>query len=155
MLTLFTLNHQQIKGYSPKKSSIRRSCDTGSSINWSPLTTSNCSRGKTSNHLCTWTWYCDIASGRYASLTVPFGRIAKSSNDLGLHWRGRKKEDKKTRCKAWKRKFSFLSFSFWLDYDFLSWKLKLNNVQIVPPGTIVMFCLKYWGSNAPTLLSSI
>lgn len=80
--TLFTPNQHRIKGYSPKKSSIRRSCDTGSSISWSPLTTSNCSRGKTSNHLCTWTWYCDIASGRYASLTVPFGRIAKSSNDL-------------------------------------------------------------------------
>lgn len=43
------------KGFShvhslPKKSSIRLICDRGSSINWSPFTNSNCSRGNISSH---------------------------------------------------------------------------------------------------------
>lgn len=69
-------------GYSPRNDSIRFSWDRGSSINWSPLTISNCSLGNTSSHLCKCRWYIDIASGRYDSLTVPFGRTANSSKDL-------------------------------------------------------------------------
>lgn len=73
----------------PKNVSILRSCDTGSSINWSPFTTRSCSRENTSSHRCICRWYIDIVNGRYASLTVPFGSMASSSNVL--HWRGRMK----------------------------------------------------------------
>lgn len=70
----------------PKNVSMRRNCDSGSSINRSPLTTSSCSREKTSNQRCTCRWYMEMDNGRYASFTVPFGSIANSSNVL---WIGR------------------------------------------------------------------
>lgn len=69
----------------PKNVSIRRICDSGSSISRSPFTTSNCSRENTSSQRCICRWYIEIANGRYASLTVPFGSIASSSKDLLTH----------------------------------------------------------------------
>lgn len=68
--------------YIPKNVSMRRNCDTGSSINWSPFTTKSCSRENTSSHRCICRWYMDIVNGRYVSLTVPFGSMANSSNVL-------------------------------------------------------------------------
>lgn len=73
--------------YIPKNVSILRSCETGSSINWSPFTTKSCSRENTSSHRCICKWYIDMVNGRYASLTVPFGSMASSSNVL-YHWNG-------------------------------------------------------------------
>lgn len=68
--------------YLPKNDSMRRSCESGSSISWSPFTTSSCFRENISNHRCICKWYIDMINGRYDSLTVPFGSIASSSKVL-------------------------------------------------------------------------
>lgn len=93
---------------------MRRNCDSGSSINRSPLTTSSCSRENTSNQRCMCKWYIEIDNGRYASFTVPFGSITNSSKDLFdvkssqciIFWNRRAKQ------KTIRRSMKMLKFEF-------------------------------------------